>query len=426
MANVLAADDDLFLLGMVNEFLTGEGYAVDSVGAGFECWEKMQSGNYDVIILDWDLPEMTGIQLLKKFRDAGGKTPVLLLTGRTDIDDKLLGLDTGADDYLTKPFQPKELSARVRVLLRRVEQKGPKPLGIGNEQLLDNGGLMGTSLAARYEFLSVIGEGGAGIVYKARHPQLDKFVAIKMLLYQGMKDEVYARFEQEARIVSHLNHPGIATIHDFGVTERKRPYMVMEYVEGQCLDDVIRERDHLPVSEAIDLFIQVCDAMAHAHEKSIIHRDLKPANIMVLSRPERANSIKMLDFGCGKLRDLNNAQGSGLTQEGRSLGTPSYMSPEQVRGIPVDERSDIYAFGCVMYEVLTGYVLHLGDNPAQTMLKQLEEDVPLMRDMNPFLKFPDELERTVAKALERDITRRFQTMLELQSALKEARVNLAT
>lgn len=421
MARVLTADDDALLLSVICDWLTGENHSVDAVGSGLQCWEKLQSEAYDLIILDWDLPEITGIELLKKFREAGGTTPVLMLTGRRDVDDKALGLDTGADDYLTKPFQPKELSARMRALLRRTEQKGPRPLGLGNEQLLIDGGLLGTTLAARYEFLAVVGEGGAGVVYKARHPQLDKLVAIKMLLYYGMKDVVYARFEQEARIVSRLNHPGIATIYDYGVTERKRPYIVMEYIEGKCLDVVIRERDHLPLTEALDLFIQVSDAMAHAHEKRIVHRDLKPGNIM-LSQPAGDGSLaKVLDFGCGKLRDLNAEHSPALTQDGVGLGTPSYMSPEQVVGLPIDERSDVYSLGCVIYETITGYVLHLGDNPAQTMQKHLDENVPLLRVMNPDLTFSDAMEKTVARALEKDRAKRYQSMRELRADLEQIR-----
>lgn len=193
--------------------------------------------------------------------------------------------------------------------------------------------------------------------------------------------------------------------------------MVMDFVEGKCLDVVLKESDHLEIDEAIDCFIQLSHAMAHAHDKAIIHRDLKPSNIMLSSTWKSGGSIKVLDFGCGKLRDLNSEHGSALTQEGLSLGTPSYMSPEQVRGLAVDGRSDIYSLGCVMYEALTSYVLHVGDNAAQTMLLHLEEDVPLMREMNPDLSFPDSLERIVARMVEKDVEARYQSMLELKNDL---------
>jgi CheY-like chemotaxis protein len=416
MARILTADDDSLLLSVIEEWLSSEGHAVDAVCNGNDCRGRLQSESYDLIILDWDLPDVTGIDLLKSFRDSGGTTPILMLTGRRDIDDKTLGFDLGADDYLTKPFQPKELSSRVKALLRRTAAKGPKALGVGNEQLLSDGGLLGTALAAKYEFVSVLGEGAAGLVYKARHPQLEKLLAIKMLHYYGMNPEIYARFEREAVLVSRLNHPHIAAIYDYGVTERNRPFMVMEYVEGNGLDQIIRQRDHVPFKEALNMFSQVCDAMSHAHERGIVHRDLKPSNIMI----NQKNSLaKVLDFGCGKLRDLYGDQSSALTKDGHSLGTPSYMSPEQVRGIAVDERSDIYSLGCVLYEAITGYVLHLGENPAQTMLKHLEESVPKLADMNPALTIPVELEELVAKALHKEVDQRYQSMLELSKAIDQ-------
>ncbi len=415
MPKVLTADDDALVVEVIAEWLTGEGYSVDTARNGLECRNKLADKSYDLIILDWDMPEITGLDLLKEFRESGGNTPVLLLTGRTQLDDKTLGFDSGADDYLTKPFQPKELSARVKAILRRMESRIPKPLGAGNEELLSDGGLLGSALAAKYEFQSVLGEGGAGIVYKARHPQLDKLVAVKMLHFHGMKPEVFARFEQEARLVSRLNHPSIATIYDYGVTERKRPYMVMEFIDGRGLDYIIRERDHLPVKEAISVFSQICDGLSHAHAAGVIHRDLKPSNIMLGNNP--AVPIKILDFGCAKLRDLHHGDSVGLTKDGSSLGTPSYMSPEQVRGMTVDERSDVYSLGCVIYEAITGYVLHLGENAAQTMFKQLEENVPLMSAMNPELVIPDALEQVVARALDRDMNLRYQSMRDFKLAL---------
>jgi CheY-like chemotaxis protein/tRNA A-37 threonylcarbamoyl transferase component Bud32 len=418
MARIILIDDDVEHLDIMSSWLTHEQHTVDVAPGGPEGWQLLQINSYDLVILDWDMPELTGIEVLRKFRQMDETTAVLMLTGRAEVDEKAEGLDSGASDYLTKPFHMKELSARVRAALRGVEQKGPKPLGTGNKELLENAGLFGTSLAARYEFLCVLGEGAAGTVYKARHPGLDKLVAIKILHYHGMKEEVYQRFEQEARIVSRLSHPGLATVHDYGQTERKRPFMVMDFVDGQILEAVLQERDHLPVQEALSTFSQICDAMAHAHEKGVVHRDLNPSNIMITPTAQSNCSIKVLDFGCGKLRDLNSEQGSGLTQEGRSLGTPSYMSPEQVRGEPVDERSDIYSLACVLYEALTGYVLHQGDNVAQTMLLHLEEDVPLLAEMNPELTFPDELERCIAKALEKEKDKRYRTMLELKSELE--------
>lgn len=418
MANILLVDDDEDLLFLVESCLSGEGHTVEALNDGSQAWDKLKSETYDLLILDWDLPGYTGLQLVKMFRDAGGAAPVLLLTGRGEMDDKESGFDAGADDYLTKPFDYKELSVRIRALLRRGQPKGPKALGSGNEKLLEQAGLTGTSLPSRYEFLDVLGEGAVGVVYKARHPHLKKLVAIKMLHYYGLKEEIYARFEQEARLVSALNHPGIAAVYDFGLTERKRPFMVLEFLDGKCLDVVIREDDYVPVERALGFLIQVCDAMGHAHEKGIIHRDIKPGNIMLCGWPGNEIIAKVLDFGCGKLNEPTPGQ-SQLTRDSGSLGSPAYMSPEQARGQQVDGRSDIYSLGCVIYEAITGYLPHAGDTPMETMMKHIEEPTPLLREMRPDLSYSDAMEKVVAKAMAKDAGKRFQSMSELKSELDQ-------
>lgn len=422
MAKILLVDDDEDLLFLLSGFLVHDKHIVDEVNNGTEAWEKLQAENYDLAIFDWDLPGYTGLELLSKFREMGGTAPVLMLTGRMEADDKESGLDAGADDYLTKPFEYKELAARIRALLRRSQAKGPKALGTNNQALLEQAGLTGTLLASRYEFLEVVGEGAVGVVFKAKHPHLNKLVAIKMLHYYGLKDDVFARFEQEARLVASLSHSGIAAVYDFGITERKRPYMVMEYLEGKCLDAVIVEDDYVPLAVALRFLIQVCAAMAEAHGKGIVHRDLKPGNIMLCGWPGEDNVIaKVLDFGCGKPSELPADQ-SRLTQDGASLGSPAYMSPEQCRGLSVDHRSDIYSLGCVIYEAITGYLPIAGDTALETMLKQVEERAPLLAEMRPDLSYPDAMEKIVAKAMEKDAGKRFQSMLELKSELEQVLV----
>lgn len=419
MAKVLMIDDDEILLQLVRGWLEEDKHEVESVADGSEGWKRLQSESYDVIVCDWDLPGYTGVQLAKMYRDSGGTTPFLLLTARREIDDLESGLDAGADDYLSKPFQYKELAARLRALLRRAQAKGPKALGSNNEKLLEQAGLTGTTLPSRYEFLDVLGEGAVGVVYKARHPLLNKFVAIKMLHYYGLKEEVYSRFEQEARLVASLNHPGIAAVYDFGITERKRPFMVMEYLEGKCLDRIIREDDFVPLMAALPMMMQVCDAMAHAHEKGIVHRDLKPANIMLCDSSSSTPTLaKVLDFGCGKLQE-SGAEQSKLTRDSASLGSPAFMSPEQARGVGVDIRSDIYSLGCVIYDAVTGYLPIAGDTPMETLRMQIEEQAPLLSEMRPDLSYPDAMESVMTKAMAKAPEQRFQSMLELKSALEQ-------
>src|SRR4029450_4040535 len=204
MARILVIDDDPHTLQTIEERLTFEEHTVTVASNGLEGWQSLQNGEYDLVLLDWEMPDVSGIDLLTRFRAAGGTIPVIMLTGRTSVNDKESGLDTGANDYLTKPFSMTELSARIRANLRTqaVAKAPPPPLGKGNEAILKRGDLAGTRLAANYEFLDVIGEGGAGIVFKAKHPRLKKLVAVKMLLSSKAKQTAIERFEREACAIS--------------------------------------------------------------------------------------------------------------------------------------------------------------------------------------------------------------------------------
>lgn len=427
MAKILMVDDDFDQLATAKQWLTLESHSVETASTGMKGWELMQSDEFELVILDWDLPDINGIDILKKFRERGGTTPVLMLTGRTSVDSKAEGLDGGADDYLTKPYHMKELLARIRAAVRKSElqPKSLKPLGSGNEEVLKRADLVGTTLPTRYEFLSVLGEGGIGLVFKAKHPHLDKFVAIKMIHRSELNKESFARFELEAKAISRLEHPNIATVYDFGVTERQQPYMVMEFVDGKALFDVLQEKDHLPVEQALDIVMQVCDGMSHAHEMAIVHRDLKPSNILLKEVAGGQPIAKILDFGCAKLRSIDAPQKSqALTQAGEIVGSPPYMSPEQVHGRQLDERSDIYSLGCLLHEAVTGYVPHLGQDPIDTMIKHTQDDVLPLKRIRSDLTFPDELDRVLAKMLCKVPERRQQSMREVKSELEAIKLKL--
>ncbi len=419
MAKILVVDDDPAMLAALKEWLMTEQHEVAAAATGLAGWELMRSQDFGLIVLDWDLPDIDGIDLLKQYRTSGNTTPVLMLTGQTSIDNKAQGLDSGADDYLTKPFHMKELFARVRSLLRRGEppMASPKALGAGNEGVLEKGELAGTALAARYEFLEVVGEGGLGIVFKARHPQLDKLVAIKMIQKRELQEGVIARFEQEAKAVSRLDHPNIAVVHDFGTTERNRPYMVMDFIDGQGLDQIIDKQNNLSFEDSIDIAIQVCAGMLHAHSVGIIHRDLKPSNLILKNFADSSSVVKIVDFGCAKLRSLDAEKSPNATRVGEIIGSPAYMSPEQVHGNKPDERSDIYSLGCVLYEMLTGFVPHPGDDPMDIMVKHISEDAIPLHLARPDLKFPRGTEWLIGKALARDPEKRYPAMNDLKEDL---------
>lgn len=246
-----------------------------------------------------------------------------------------------------------------------------------------------------YEILAPIGAGGMGDVYKARDTRLDRTVAIKCL-----KPEHAERFKREARAIAALNHPHICQIYDVGPD-----YLVMEYIEGEPL------KSSLPPEEAVRLAIQITEALEAAHDKGIVHRDLKPANILV-----KGGSVKLLDFGLAKIEDLNPGSTAfstltvGLTEAGAVVGTVAYMSPEQAQGLPVDARSDIFSFGLVMYEMLSGKRAFTGNSAFATMSA-------IVRDEPSPLQAPAELERLVTRCMRKAPVDRFSSMSEVREAL---------
>jgi len=247
-----------------------------------------------------------------------------------------------------------------------------------------------------YEILSSVGEGGMGEVFKARDTRLDRVVAIKV-----SKQEFTERFEREARAVAALNHPNICTLHDVGPN-----YLVFEYIEGEPL------KGPLPLDRALDYAAQICDALDAAHSKGITHRDLKPANILVTKQ-----GVKLLDFGLAKIdKPVAVAQETvtmALTSQGQILGTLLYMSPEQLQGKEADSRSDIFSFGCVLYEALSGKRAFEGSSAASVIAAVLERQ-PAPLELSP------PLDRVIRTCLEKDPERRMQTAREVKRALEWA------
>ena len=230
---------------------------------------------------------------------------------------------------------------------------------------------------SHYEILEKLGEGGMGVVYKARDTHLDRFVAIKVLPPEKVADaERKRRFVQEAKSASALNHPNIITIYDIA-SEGGIDFISMEYVAGKALNQLIA-RKGLPLGEALKYAVQIADALAAAHAAGIIHRDLKPGNVMVSGAPERCGFVKVLDFGLAKLTDKVDSSEREFTEtirqeeapstgEGTIVGTVSYMSPEQAEGKKVDGRSDIFSFGALLYEIVTGRRAFHGDSKLSTL-----------------------------------------------------------
>ncbi len=269
-----------------------------------------------------------------------------------------------------------------------------------------------------------LGEGGMSVVYKARHADLNRIVAIKVLLpHLTTNTKNLQRFRQEAVTASALNHPNLIRVENFGVTPEGRTFIIMDFVEGVSLADVIAQDGKLDPVRAVFIFVQAANALQHAHERNVIHRDLKPSNIMLVNNGEEGESVKIVDFGIAKLLLDDEDQVQHLTQTGEVFGSPLYMSPEQCRGEKLDNRSDIYSMGVLMYEALTGKAPIRGANVFETMQKQLGERPDPIVDGKAPDSLLKRLNTVVMKALEKDPSTRYKTMSELEIDLNNALIS---
>jgi predicted Ser/Thr protein kinase len=274
-----------------------------------------------------------------------------------------------------------------------------------------------------YQIVEKLGAGGMGEVYKARDTHLDRFVALKILPPERVADEDRKRrFVREAKAASALNHPNIIHIYDITSAEGI-DFIAMEYVAGKTLDRIVG-RKGLGLNEALGYAIPIADALAKAHSAGIVHRDLKPANIMV----NEDGTVKILDFGLAKLTEPGGGETSATTEtadagaeahteEGMILGTIAYMSPEQAQGKAVDTRSDIFSFGSVLYEMLTGQRAFQGESKAMTLASILQKEPKPLADIIGTV--PPEVERALTRCLRKDPQRRWQSMADLKIALQE-------
>ncbi len=264
----------------------------------------------------------------------------------------------------------------------------------------------------RYEVVGELGQGAMGVVYKATDPLIDRIVAIKTItlsLAQEERDEYEARFYQEAKAAGRLSHPNIVTIYDVG-RSGDIAYIAMEFLQGRELRDILNDDKLLPVDQVLDIVTQVAMGLAYAHEHGIIHRDIKPSNIMV----GRDCQVKITDFGIARM-----ASAGVRTQTGMVLGSPKYMSPEQVMGKLTDQRSDIFSLGVMLYEMLTGQPAFTGENVNAIMYQTLNAIPQPPKSLNPAV--PEMLNFIVAKALAKDVENRYQNARDLANDLRACR-----
>ncbi|MFL6256252.1 MAG: protein kinase domain-containing protein [Pyrinomonadaceae bacterium] len=282
--------------------------------------------------------------------------------------------------------------------------------------------LIGQVLAGKYRIDDKIDEGGMGCVYRATHVLMEKVIAVKVLHPAlAADDKIVQRFTREAKAASRISHPHAINVTDFGESENGVVYLVMEYLRGRTLKDIVRSGGPMTLARTVEIVRQVAGALDAAHTEGVVHRDLKSDNIM-LDEATGGDWAKVLDFGIAKIQQTErniHETDPGLTAPNLIIGTPQYMSPEQCsQASDIDARSDIYSFGIIIYEMLAGHVPFTGDSPTAIMMKHIQEPAPSILDERTDL--PEGVGRVVARALAKRPEDRFQTAAELALALAEA------
>jgi eukaryotic-like serine/threonine-protein kinase len=332
--------------------------------------------------------------------------------------------------YLNRACRDYALRAEVESLLRSYSQAGSfmeaPAVALAAESFVgEQKKLVVGQIVKHYQVIGPIGEGGMGEVYLAKDTILGRRVALKVLPeFVGKDPDRLRRFKQEARSASTLNHPNVCVIHEIGETEDGRPFIAMEHIEGLTLRQRMNEGS-LNLGEALDIASQVADALTAAHEARIVHRDIKPENIMI----RRDGYVKVFDFGLAKLTESHHHH-EGVTMStllvnsspGTVMGTAAYMSPEQARGVSVDERTDIWSLGVVLYEMIAGRAPFSGETPTDVVIAIVERDPQPLSQY--FVGVPAELERIVRKALRKDVDQRYQIIKEMAIDLRSMRRDL--
>jgi serine/threonine protein kinase len=354
----------------------------------------------DIVVLAVEMPEVDGWQTLEAIRDRSD-VPVLMLTDRQSEEDNTRRLISGADDYAAKPVAPAEFGARLEALLRRAGVLPAAAPERADEPALEPGAIVGS-----YRVDGQIARGGMSAIYRATHTALDRVVALKLLSGDMANDATTReRFTNEWRIAAGLRHPNILTVYDAGEVDGQL-FLAMELIEGGDLADVIDKTGALAPDRALSILAQTGAALDAAHAAGLVHRDVKPANVLLAG--DRAY---LTDFGLSKVLGRN----SRLTAPGRMVGTAEYLAPEQIRGEPVDARTDVYALGCMFYEVLTGSSPFKADSDFVLMYAHLEHDAPLVTDTSSGL--PPAVDEVVTRAMAKHPDDRYASAGEAVAAL---------
>ncbi len=419
---VLVVDDAQDIHDIVEARLSPE-FEVRHAYRGAEAIRMARAERPDVLLLDLDLAGHSGLDVLRLLLVERGlaELQVIFLTGTSDVNVKIEALESGAVDYVTKPFDPDELRARVRAAVRRGRHgKGPRsereavtmvglPTDVDERRLL----------LGRYKLDVQLGMGGTSRIYRAIDESDGRPVAIKMLRVEHAQNpEVVGRFRRELVVAKALRDPSVIEIFDHGFDAQGTPFIVEELLEGEDLGKRLqREGGRVALDETLRLLLPAIDAMARAHARGVVHRDLKPENLFLERREQGAVALKLLDFGISKMSW--DPSETPLTGTGVGMGTPAYMSPEQIRNPrEVDARSDVWALGVILFQLLAGRRPFEAESPWDLMIHITQQDAPALAAFAPEL--PASVLAVVTRCLRREPAERFENAAALADALRVA------
>jgi serine/threonine protein kinase len=440
---VLVVDDEQDIRNYLQTILQEEGLTVRCVPTATEALGVIQQDKPQLIVLDLMMPEMPGDELCRiiKSDPALKDIVVFILTSKGDLETKLACFSSGAEEYLVKPIDARELTARVGRFIRLIDElKMPTALASSNPELTsssksDENPLEGHTSATKreldvpslalsdYSFLnfqsmygvyrveSLVGKGGMGQVFKAKDEQLERYVAVKVLASKlSSSPEFVERFRREAKVLASINHPGIASIYSFS-EQKGEHYFAMQWCSGGSLGDMIRKKGRIEPMSGVDIIYQCAQALNAASKKGIVHRDIKPSNLMF----DENQLIKIVDFGLAYAEQIS----SNLTQGGEFLGTPSYMAPEQAKSPSVDQRADIYALGITFYHMLYGKLPFQATSPIEMVIKHTSHPFPEYDSLEG--KVPLSAYRIIEKMTQKDASARYQDYTSLIQELESVR-----
>jgi len=419
---VLLVDDEDALRRALGRRLRADGHTVLEAPRALDALELLGRHCVEVMISDIMMPDMDGVELLRRAREHKPDLSVLLMTGAPNLDTALKAIEYGALEYLMKPFDLDKLSSSVVRAVKehklavakrdalesteRLKQSGPR--STGGSPIME-----GTLLAGRYRVVKTLGAGGMGTVFEAEREDLGKMrVAVKVLHTKLLgRPELVKRFRREAELIATLRHPHIVSVLDFVVGEPS--FIVMELLDGMTLAQALSKK---PLSERRCALVasQMLDALDVAHDKGVIHRDLKPENVFLTKLATVGDVVRLLDFGIAKI--ISDEADAKLTDTGTVLGTPAYMAPEYARGEQCDARVDLYAVGCVMYEALAQRQPFVAANYNALLFALQEKEPTDIRELRPDVS--PELARVIQRAMSKDRDARFRTAREMRDALE--------